>query len=40
MCNDLVSILKEYDENIIRTIMKRLERWQKLLQKRESKDNV
>ncbi|MDX5883527.1 MULTISPECIES: PD-(D/E)XK motif protein [Bacillus cereus group] len=33
LCNDLVSILKEYDENIIRTIMKRLERWQKLLQK-------
>ncbi|MED1122083.1 PD-(D/E)XK motif protein [Bacillus atrophaeus] len=33
LCNDLISILKEQDEDIIINVMKRLERWQKLLQK-------
>lgn len=33
LCNDLVHALKEYDEDIIKNIVKRLERWQKLLQR-------
>ncbi|VXC02585.1 conserved hypothetical protein [Bacillus mycoides] len=33
LCNDLVHVLKEHGENIIRNIVKRLERWQKLLQR-------
>lgn len=33
LCNDLISIMKENDKDIIINVMKRLERWQKLLQK-------
>ncbi|CAM4047719.1 hypothetical protein BAQ48_00710 [Bacillus luti] len=34
LCNDLINTMKEQDENIIKKVMQRLERWQKLLQKR------
>ncbi|PAE37550.1 hypothetical protein CHI06_20065 [Bacillus sp. 7884-1] len=33
LCNDLISVMKEHDEDIIVNVMKRLERWQKLLRK-------
>lgn len=33
LCNDLVSIMTEMDENIISKLIIRLQRWQKLLQK-------
>ncbi|MBY0155559.1 PD-(D/E)XK motif protein [Cytobacillus firmus] len=33
LCSDLIYIMKEFDENIISKIIKRLERWQKLLQR-------
>lgn len=33
LCNDLIRVMKEHDEDIIINVMKRLERWQKLLRK-------
>jgi predicted RNA-binding protein YlxR (DUF448 family) len=33
LCNDLINVMKEHDEDIIVNVMKRLERWQKLLRK-------
>ena len=33
LCNDLINEMKEHDEDIIVNVMKRLERWQKLLRK-------
>jgi hypothetical protein len=33
LCNDLIGVMKENDEDIIVNVMKRLERWQKLLRK-------
>jgi hypothetical protein len=33
LCNDLISVMMEYEEDIIVSVMKRLERWQKLLRK-------
>jgi hypothetical protein len=33
LCNDLIRVMKEHDEDIIVNVMKRLERWQKLLRK-------
>jgi hypothetical protein len=33
LCNDLIKVMKEYDEEIIANVIKRLERWQRLLRK-------
>ncbi|WP_335490440.1 PD-(D/E)XK motif protein [Bacillus sp. JJ1773] len=33
LCNDLINVMKEHNENIIVNVMKRVERWQKLLRK-------
>ncbi len=33
LCNDLLNVMKQHDEDIIVNVMKRLERWQKLLRK-------
>ncbi|WP_303984888.1 PD-(D/E)XK motif protein [Niallia circulans] len=33
ICNDLINVMKERDQDIIINVMKRLERWQKLLQR-------
>lgn len=33
LCNDLITVMKEHDQDIIAKVMKRLERWQKLLQR-------
>ncbi|MEH7885133.1 PD-(D/E)XK motif protein [Bacillus sp. JJ1609] len=33
LCNDLIHVMKEHDVDIIVNVMKRLERWQKLLRK-------
>ncbi|MGG1482784.1 PD-(D/E)XK motif protein [Peribacillus castrilensis] len=33
LCNDLINVFKEHDEDIIINVMKRLERWQNLLRK-------
>ncbi|WP_246010316.1 PD-(D/E)XK motif protein [Bacillus yapensis] len=33
LCHDLLNVMKHHDENIIISVMKRLERWQKLLRK-------
>ncbi|WNB90934.1 PD-(D/E)XK motif protein [Bacillus sp. NEB1478] len=33
LCNDLINVMKGHDEVVIEKVMKRLERWQKLLQK-------
>ncbi|MFJ7729617.1 PD-(D/E)XK motif protein [Neobacillus sp. NPDC097160] len=33
LCNDLLNVMKQHEEDIIVNVMKRLERWQKLLRK-------
>ncbi|KGP73721.1 hypothetical protein N782_02380 [Pontibacillus yanchengensis Y32] len=33
LCNDLIDVMKEHEDDIVSSVMKRLERWQKLLQK-------
>lgn len=33
LCNDLINVMKESEDNIISKLIKRLERWQKLLQR-------
>ncbi|WP_240795385.1 PD-(D/E)XK motif protein [Aquibacillus halophilus] len=37
LCNDLIDEMKEQDEDVITNVLMRLERWQKLLQKKTSK---
>ncbi|WP_461611215.1 PD-(D/E)XK motif protein [Cytobacillus kochii] len=33
LCNDLINMMKEYDKDVIKKVMLRLERWQRLLQR-------
>ncbi|WP_231495877.1 PD-(D/E)XK motif protein [Paucisalibacillus sp. EB02] len=37
LCNDLIGIIKNIDKNVITKVIKRLERWQKLLQRKSLK---
>ena len=37
VCNDLINVMKQHDENIIFQVMNRLKRWQRLLQKKSYK---
>ncbi|MDE5052479.1 PD-(D/E)XK motif protein [Niallia taxi] len=34
LCNDLINIIKDYDKDLVEMIVKRLQRWQRLLQKK------
>jgi hypothetical protein len=37
LCNDLINVMREQDDEVIVQILKRLERWQKLLQKKTNR---